>query len=62
MFMMSYGGLRGAVSFAMAASLHEKKVKDVFMGTTLAVILATVFIQGSTIKFFVHMMHFEESK
>jgi len=33
MFMMSYGGLRGAVSFAMAASLHEKKVKDVFMGT-----------------------------
>jgi Sodium/hydrogen exchanger family len=50
---MSYGGLRGAVAFAMAASIHNVHVKPKFMACTLGVILFTVFAQGSTVKFFV---------
>lgn len=59
LFIMSYGGLRGAVAFAMVAALHNED-KNLFIGTTLAVIFATVFIQGSTIKFFVNLLHFKE--
>ena len=65
MFIMAYGGLRGAVSFAMVSTLVilPEKHKEVFhryLGTTLAVILGTVFVQGSTIKFFVTIMNFKE--
>ena len=62
LFMISYGGLRGAVSFAMAASLHDTNVKELFMGATLAVILTTVMFQGTTIKFLVDIMNFKEQE
>ena len=60
MLMIWYGGLRGAVSFAMAASIHEEKVAQLFMGTTLFIILITVGVQGSTIQPLVHLFRFRE--
>lgn len=62
MFMMSYGGLRGAVSFAMAASLTHKSIREKFMETTLFVILFTVFLQGGSVKLFVKLFGFEQGK
>lgn len=47
MLIMSYGGIRGAVAFALALILDERKTprKDEFVTATLAVIYFTVFIQ-----------------
>lgn len=44
---MSYGGLRGAVAFALAALLKENEVKDknLFVSTTIIVVFFTVIFQ-----------------
>ncbi|BFZ00857.1 hypothetical protein BsWGS_03896 [Bradybaena similaris] len=57
-FMISYGGLRGAVCFSLVALLDDNEVprKNMFVTTTLAVIMFTVFIQGITIKPLVHLL------
>ncbi|KAJ8252527.1 hypothetical protein COCON_G00218390 [Conger conger] len=49
---MSYGGLRGAVAFALVILLKTKhvKAKDYFVATTIIVIFFTVMFQGLTIK------------
>ena len=51
MLIMSYGGIRGAVAFALALILDESKIprKKEFLTATIAVVFFTVFIQGSTI-------------
>ncbi|XP_073515791.1 sodium/hydrogen exchanger 5 [Phyllobates terribilis] len=49
---MSYGGLRGAVAFALVILLDGRKVKakDYFVATTIVVVFFTVMLQGLTIK------------
>uniref|UniRef100_A0A8D2NYP5 Sodium/hydrogen exchanger n=1 Tax=Zosterops lateralis melanops TaxID=1220523 RepID=A0A8D2NYP5_ZOSLA len=49
---MSYGGLRGAVAFALVILLDKEKVKakDYFVATTIVVVFFTVIVQGLTIK------------
>lgn len=49
---MSYGGLRGAVAFALVRLIDPAHVplQPMFMTTTIAVIYFTVFVQGITIK------------
>lgn len=44
---MSYGGLRGAVAYALVVLLDEKKVKEknLFVSTTLIVVFFTVIFQ-----------------
>lgn len=44
---MSYGGLRGAVAYGLAALLDEKKIpeKNLMLGTTLIVVYFTVVLQ-----------------
>lgn len=51
-FVMSYGGLRGAVAFALALLIKQRRVESqpMFVTTTIAVIYFTVFVQGITIK------------
>ncbi|VDK43946.1 unnamed protein product [Anisakis simplex] len=51
-FIMSYGGLRGAICYGLAMTLDKDVVlaKDMFVSTTVIVIAFTVFIQGTTIK------------
>ncbi|XP_028156198.1 sodium/hydrogen exchanger 3 isoform X6 [Ostrinia furnacalis] len=51
-FVMSYGGLRGAVAFALVLLIDPEVVQlqPMFVTTTIAVIYFTVFIQGITIK------------
>jgi NhaP-type Na+/H+ or K+/H+ antiporter len=47
MLIMSYGGLRGAIAFALALILDENKIerKKEFVTATIAVVFFTVFIQ-----------------
>jgi len=51
MLIMSYGGIRGAVAFALALILDESKIprKKEFVTATIAVVFFTVFVQGTTI-------------
>lgn len=55
MFLISYGGLRGAVCFSLVALLDNKEfvMKELFVSTTLFIIFFTVFFQGGTIKWLV---------
>ncbi|XP_045766690.1 sodium/hydrogen exchanger 3 isoform X3 [Maniola jurtina] len=58
-FVMSYGGLRGAVAFALVLLIDPEVVKlqPMFVTTTIAVIYFTVFIQGITIKPLVRILN-----
>lgn len=49
---MSYGGLRGAVAYGLAASLDETRIpeKNLIISTTLIVVYFTVVLQGLTMK------------
>ncbi|KAI6198544.1 Sodium/hydrogen exchanger [Aphelenchoides besseyi] len=50
-FILSYGGLRGAIAFGLLSSVPDGvAAKDMFATTTIIVICFTVFLQGSTIR------------
>ena len=55
---MAYGGLRGAIAFALAIMLHPKDIpsSELFITATMAVIIFTVFVQGSTTKPIVRLL------
>ncbi|XP_053200996.1 Na(+)/H(+) exchanger protein 7-like [Panonychus citri] len=57
-FIMAYGGLRGAIAFALAIMLHPKDIPsyELFITATMAVIIFTVFVQGSTTKPIVRLL------
>ncbi|XP_049623871.1 sodium/hydrogen exchanger 3 isoform X1 [Suncus etruscus] len=61
---MSYGGLRGAVAFALVVLLDEHKVKEknLFVSTTIVVIYFTVIFQGLTIKPLVQWLKVKRSE
>jgi NhaP-type Na+/H+ or K+/H+ antiporter len=46
-FIMAYGGLRGAVGFSLVMMIDKTIVPSagIFVTTTLAVVISTVFIQ-----------------
>uniref|UniRef100_A0A3Q2PF13 Sodium/hydrogen exchanger n=1 Tax=Fundulus heteroclitus TaxID=8078 RepID=A0A3Q2PF13_FUNHE len=50
-FGLAYGGLRGAISFALAFTLPDTIVrKQLFVTATIVIILFTVFLQGISIR------------
>uniref|UniRef100_T1KSG4 Sodium/hydrogen exchanger n=1 Tax=Tetranychus urticae TaxID=32264 RepID=T1KSG4_TETUR len=57
-FIMAYGGLRGAIAFALAIMLDPRDLPsaDLFVTATLTVIIFTVFVQGSTTKPIVQLL------
>jgi len=63
-FIMAYGGLRGAVGFSLVSMVSSGAVPAarMFLTTTLAVVMFTVFAQGGTIKFIVDYLHIDRSK
>ncbi|XP_070102265.1 sodium/hydrogen exchanger 3 isoform X1 [Equus przewalskii] len=61
---MSYGGLRGAVAYALVVLLDERKVKEknLFVSTTIIVVFFTVIFQGLTIKPLVQWLKVKKSE
>ena len=52
-FVMAYGGLRGAIAFALVSQLDGETMglkKNMLVATTIAVVFWTCFVQGITIK------------
>ncbi|XP_066910267.1 sodium/hydrogen exchanger 3-like [Clytia hemisphaerica] len=72
-FIMSYGGLRGAVAFCLAMLIREDDTpsidgkpsssdfKQTIVTTTISVVLFTCFIQGTTIKKLVDILGVKKS-
>ncbi|XP_066991371.2 sodium/hydrogen exchanger 3 isoform X2 [Anabrus simplex] len=63
-FVMSYGGLRGAVAFALVLLIerHHVHLQPMFVTTTIAVIYFTVFFQGITIKPLVKILNVKRAE
>lgn len=63
-FVMSYGGLRGAVAFALVLLISKEHIKlqPMFVSTTIAVIYFTVFFQGITIKPLVKILNVKRAE
>ena len=61
-FIMAYGGLRGAVGFSLVTMINQSHVPaaQMFVTTTLAVVMFTVFLQGGTIKFIVNFLNIDK--
>lgn len=61
---MSYGGLRGAVAFALVALLDAETipVRNLFVSTTIIVVYFTVIFQGLTIKPLVNWLKVKKSE
>ncbi|XP_077158824.1 sodium/hydrogen exchanger 3 isoform X1 [Paroedura picta] len=61
---MSYGGLRGAVAFALVVLLDKDRVKEknLFVSTTIIVVFFTVIVQGLTIKPLVQWLKVKKSE
>ncbi|KAK3869209.1 hypothetical protein Pcinc_025474 [Petrolisthes cinctipes] len=57
-FVMSYGGLRGAVAFALVITIdpHHIPLQPMFLTATIAMVYFTVFVQGITIKPLVQLL------
>uniref|UniRef100_A0A915PV58 Cation/H+ exchanger domain-containing protein n=1 Tax=Setaria digitata TaxID=48799 RepID=A0A915PV58_9BILA len=58
---MAYGGLRGAICYGLVMTLDKDVVlaKEMFVSTTIIVILTTVFLQGATIRPLVKLLDVE---
>ncbi|KAI6212349.1 Sodium/hydrogen exchanger [Aphelenchoides besseyi] len=62
-FILSYGGLRGAIAFGLLSSVPDGvAAKDMFATTTIIVICFTVFLQGSTIRPLLALLKVEQAE
>lgn len=61
---MAYGGLRGGVGFSLVKMVDKKVIPaaDMFVTTALMVVMATIWIQGSTIKPLVNLLDVDKAQ
>lgn len=50
---LTWGGLRGGISIALALSLASSESRDLIVAITYVVVIFSIFVQGSTIKYLV---------
>lgn len=62
-FIMSYGGLRGAIAYGLVVSIPASiTAKPMFITATIAVIYFTVFLQGITIRPLVNFLKIKKKE
>jgi len=47
---MTWGGVRGGISVALALSLPPGEVRDLLLGVTYIVVVFSIIVQGLTIR------------
>ena len=50
---MTWGGLRGGISIALALSLPQSMYKEIFVPVTFVIVLFSIIVQGFSMKWFV---------
>jgi monovalent cation:H+ antiporter, CPA1 family len=50
---MTWGGLRGGISIALALSLPQTMYKDIFVPVTFVIVLFSIIVQGFSMRWFV---------
>ncbi|XP_032900998.1 sodium/hydrogen exchanger 1 [Amblyraja radiata] len=55
-FIISYGGLRGAIAFSLGYLLNERFPRTMFLTAIITLIFFTVFVQGMTIRPLVELL------
>jgi len=62
-FIMAYGGLRGGVGFSLVKMVNKEVIPpaDMFVTTALMVVMATIWLQGSTIKPLVNLLNVDKA-
>jgi CPA1 family monovalent cation:H+ antiporter len=53
---LTWGGLRGGISVALALSLPDIPAKDIILAMTYGVVIFSIIVQGLTVKTLVRMM------
>jgi len=53
---MTWGGLRGGLSIAMALLLPQNDYKNMFIGITFTIVLFSILVQGFTIERFIKLV------
>jgi CPA1 family monovalent cation:H+ antiporter len=54
---LTWGGLRGGISIALALSLPSSRERDVLLVVTYGVVVFSIFVQGLTISPFLKMLY-----
>ena len=47
---MTWGGLRGAISIALALGLTEAMLRDLFLVITYVIVIFSILVQGLTVE------------
>jgi CPA1 family monovalent cation:H+ antiporter len=50
---MTWGGLRGGLSVAMALSLPHGQVRDLLVAVTYGIVVFSILVQGTTVGWFI---------
>ena len=50
---MTWGGLRGGISIALALSLPQSMYKEIFVPVTFVIVLFSILVQGFSMRWFV---------
>ena len=53
---LTWGGLRGGISVALALSMPESAIKETILAVTYGVVIFSIVVQGLTVKFVVKKM------
>jgi len=59
---MTWGGLRGGISIALALSLSDNMYRELFVTITYVIVLFSILVQGLTVKKLVLKLHYKSSK
>ena len=56
---MTWGGLRGAISIALALGLTEAMLRDLFLVITYVIVIFSILVQGLTVEKLIRRLKLE---